>query len=68
VQRAAAVRGVPVVAVAGRAQLSTSETSALGFARVFELSAYEPDLCQSMRDAASLLRRTGSAVARTMLR
>jgi glycerate kinase len=68
VQRAAAAQGVPVVVVAGRAVLSSSETRHSGFARVFELRAYEPDVNRSMRDAASLLHRTGAAVARTMLR
>lgn len=68
VQQAAAARGVPVVAVAGSAELSTSETRELGFARVFELRTYEPDVHRSMRDASSLLRRAGGAVARTMLR
>jgi hypothetical protein len=56
------------VAVARRAELRASQVRSLGFARVFELRALEPDLDRSMRDAASLRRRTGEAVARTMLR
>lgn len=67
VQRAAAAQDVPVVAVTGRSELTAAETRELGFARVFELRAYEPNVDRAMRDAASLLRRTGAAVARTML-
>ena len=67
VQRAAAKHGVPVVAIAGRAELRDSEVRDLGFTRVFELRTLEPDEKRSMSDAASLLRRIGAEVARAML-
>ena len=67
VQRAAARHGVPVVAIAGRAELRDAEVRDLGFTQVFELRTLEPDERRSMSDAASLLRRIGAEVARAML-
>ena len=63
VARAAARRGVPVVAVAGRLELTAAQIAAAGFAAAYSLSDLEPDPAQSMANAAELLTRIGQRLA-----
>ena len=63
VARAAARRGIEVVAVAGRSTLSAAELAAAGIAAVYPLSDLEPDLERSRAEAAGLLRRAGQMIA-----
>ena len=67
VARAAARRGIEVVAVAGRSTLSAAELAAAGIAAVYPLSDLEPDLERSRAEAAGLLRRVGQMIARDRL-
>ena len=67
VARAAARRGIPVVAVAGRSTLTAAELAAAGIAAVYPLSDLEPDLERSRAEAAGLLRRVGQMIARDRL-
>src|SRR5690242_9707304 len=67
VARAAARRGVPVVAVAGRSALTEAELAAAGITAVYPLSDLEPDQERSRAEAARLLRRTGEMIARDRL-
>ena len=64
VARAAARRGIPVVAVAGRSTLSRAELAAAGIAAVYPLSDLEPDLERCRAEAARLLRQVGQMIAR----
>ncbi|HEY3906911.1 MAG TPA: glycerate kinase [Streptosporangiaceae bacterium] len=63
VARAAAKRGVPVVAVAGQVRLSAEEVAGAGFAAVYALVDLEPDRAVSMTRADELLRRVGAQIA-----
>ena len=63
VARAAARRGVPVVAVAGQVQLSLEEVAAAGFRAVYALSDLEPDRAVSMARAEKLLQQVGAQIA-----
>ena len=67
VARAAARRGIPVVAVAGRSTLTEGELAGAGFAAVYPLSDLEPDPARSIAEASRLLRRAGQAMARDWL-
>jgi len=67
VARAAARRGVPVIAVAGRCTLTATELAAAGITAVYPLSDLEPDQARSWAEAARLLRRTGQMIARDQL-
>jgi glycerate kinase len=60
-------RGLPVVAVAGRSGLTDEQLQDLGIARVYVLSALEPDASRSMTNAAGLLERIGEQIAREWL-
>ena len=51
VARAAARRGIPVVAVAGRSTLTAAELAAAGIAAVYPLSDLEPDPARSSAQA-----------------
>jgi glycerate kinase len=64
VARAAADRGVPVIAVAGRSTLSLDQARAAGISSIYPLSDLEPDLDRSMAGAAGLLERLGRTIAR----
>ncbi|HEV2257652.1 MAG TPA: glycerate kinase [Streptosporangiaceae bacterium] len=64
VARAAARRGIPVVAVAGRSTLTEGQLAAAGISRVYPLSDLEPDPARSSAQASTLLRRVGQALAR----
>jgi glycerate kinase len=67
VARAAARRGIEVVAVAGRSSLRKAELAAAGIAAVYALSDLEPDLERCRAEAARLLRRIGQMIARDRL-
>jgi glycerate kinase len=67
VARAAARRGVGVIAVAGRSTLREPELAAAGIAAVYALSDLEPDLERCRAEAARLLRRIGQMIARDRL-
>ena len=67
VARAAARRGIGVVAVAGRSTLGKAELAAAGITAVYPLSDLEPDLERCRTEAARLLRRIGQMIARDRL-
>jgi glycerate kinase len=67
VARAAARRGIAVVAVAGRSTLREAELAAAGIAAVYPLTDLEPDLVRCRAEADRLLRRTGQMIARDRL-
>jgi len=67
VAQAAARRGIPVVAVAGRSTLTVGELARAGITTAYTLSDLEPDPVRSSAEAAALLRRVGRAVARDRL-
>ncbi|WP_431954063.1 glycerate kinase [Nocardia lijiangensis] len=60
---AARAAGVPVVAVAGRVQLTPNELHTAGFTACYPLSDLQPDPTRSMADAAQLLERIGARIA-----
>jgi glycerate 2-kinase len=64
VARAAAKAGVPVIAVAGRLQLSQQRLQEAGISAAYPLSDLEPDPARSIANAASLLRQLGRHIAR----
>ena len=64
VARAAARRGIPVVAVVGRSTLTEDQLATTGISRVYALSDLEPDPARSSAQASTLLRRVGQALAR----
>jgi glycerate kinase len=64
VARAAARRGIPVVAVAGRSTLTAAELTAAGISAVYTLADLEPDPARSSAQASQLLRQVGQALAR----
>jgi glycerate kinase len=67
VARAAARAGVPVVAVAGRLQLSPQQLHEAGISAAYALSELEPDAARSIANASSLLRRIGARIAQDWL-
>ncbi|NDK91240.1 glycerate kinase [Gordonia desulfuricans] len=62
VTKAAAARGVPVVAVAGRCMLTEQQTRAAGFDRVYALTDIEPDLDRCMTHGAALLQEVAATI------
>lgn len=64
---AAARAGVPVVAVAGRNTLPTARLAAAGITAVYPLSELEPDVSNSINNAAQLLREVGRQIAKEWL-
>jgi glycerate kinase len=64
VARAAARRGIPVVAVVGRSTLTEDQLATTGISRVYALTDLEPDPARSSAQASTLLRRVGRALAR----
>ena len=64
VARAAARRGIPVIAVAGRNMLTETQLAEAGITAAYPLSDLEPDPVRSLAEAGSLLERVGRAVAR----
>jgi glycerate kinase len=67
VARAASRARVPVVAVAGRTELSQNQLERAGIAAAYPLSDLEPDPARSMANAAVLLRRVGRRIAAEQL-
>jgi glycerate 2-kinase len=67
VARAAARRGIPVVAVAGRSTLTAAQLAGADIAAVYPLSDLEPDPVRSSAEASALLRRAGRTLARDRL-
>jgi len=63
VARAAARRGVPVAAVAGRVLLTDADLAAAGFVAAFPLTAIEPDPALSIARAPDLLAQIGQQIA-----
>jgi len=63
VARAAGRLGVPVVAVAGHCLLTLDELADAGLRAAYSLSALEPNLAVSMRDAPRLLAQVGEMIA-----
>ena len=64
---AAARAGIPVVAVAGRLQLSPPRLHEAGIAAAYALADLEPDLRRSIANASPLLRRIGAQIAKEWL-
>jgi len=64
VARAAARRGIPVIAVAGRNMLTEAQLAEAGITAAYPLSDLEPDPVRSVAEAGPLLERVGRAVAR----
>jgi glycerate kinase len=64
VARAAARRGIPVIAVAGRNMLTEAQLAEAGITAAYPLSYLEPDPVRSVAEAGPLLERVGRAVAR----
>ena len=63
----AAQTGVPVVAVAGRLQLSPPQLREAGISAAYPLTDLEPDLDRSIANASPLLRRAGAQIAKDWL-
>ena len=64
VARSAARADIPVVAVAGRLQLSPSRLREAGISAAYPLTDLEPDLDRCIANAGLLLRRVGAQIAR----
>lgn len=67
VARAARARGIPVLAVCGRAELAAADLAAAGFEAVYALTDLEPDPDRCLAQAGPLLRRLVARVARDWL-
>ena len=67
VARAAARAGIPVVAVAGRLQLSATRLREAGISGGYALTALEPDVDRCIANAGPLLRRLGGQIAKDWL-
>ena len=67
VARAAARRGIPVTAVAGRSTLTAAQLAAAWITAVYPLSDLEPDQARCSAEARVLLERVGRAIARDRL-
>ncbi|MFI6871257.1 glycerate kinase [Nocardia sp. NPDC050406] len=65
---AARAAGIPVLAVAGRIQLSAAQVRAAGFAAAQALSDLEPNPERCIANAADLLRRVGERIGADGLR
>ncbi len=63
VNAAAAVAGVPTIAVCGRLALTPDQLQEAGFAGAYSLSSYESDPQRSMEQAGPLLERVGRQLA-----
>ena len=64
---AAGRAGIPVVAVAGRLQLSPPRLHEAGITAAYALADLEPDLRRSIANASPLLRRIGAQIAKEWL-
>lgn len=59
---------IPVVAVAGRCDLTAAELRAAGIARAYALTDLEPDIARCIADAGPLVERLGERIAADWLR
>jgi glycerate kinase len=66
VAAAARARGITVIAVAGRNELTPLQLAAAGIERVYALSDLEPDTARSIAAAGPLLRRIGESIGRDL--
>jgi glycerate 2-kinase len=60
--------GIPVVAVAGRCDLTPAQLNAAGIARAYALTDLEPDIARCIAGAGPLLERLGTLIAADWLR
>jgi glycerate 2-kinase len=67
VARAATRVGIPVVAVAGRLQLSPPQLQEAGISAAYALTDLEPDLDRCIANASPLLRRVSAQIAKEWL-
>jgi glycerate 2-kinase len=67
VARAAARSGIPVVAIAGRLQLSPQQLRQAGIAAAYALTDLEPDLNRCILNASALLQQVGAQIAKDWL-
>jgi glycerate 2-kinase len=67
VARAAAKAGIPVVAVAGRLQLSVARLQEAGISAAYALTDLEPDLDRCIANAGALLRQIGAKITKDRL-
>jgi glycerate kinase len=67
VARAAARAEIPVIAVAGRLQLSPSRLREAGISAAYPLTDLEPDLDSCIANAPTLLHRIGAQIAKEWL-
>jgi glycerate kinase len=67
VARAAARSGIPVVAIAGRLQLSPQQLRQAGIAAAYALTDLEPDLNRCIMNASALLQQVGAQIAKDWL-
>jgi glycerate 2-kinase len=63
VAQAVGATGIPVVAVAGRCEVTPAQLAEVGIARAYTLAELEPDVARSMTNAAALLTRVGERIA-----
>lgn len=63
VARAAAARGIPVVAVCGRTTLEEGQAAAAGFGEVYALTGLESDVNRCIAEAAPLLEQLGTQIS-----
>jgi glycerate 2-kinase len=66
VAAAARRRGIPVIAVAGRNELTPAQLGTAGIERVYTLSDLEPDTARSIAAAGPLLRGAGELIGRDL--
>ncbi|MEO5778479.1 MULTISPECIES: glycerate kinase [Arthrobacter] len=62
VARAAALAGVPIIAVCGRTTLTAEQLSAAGFQATFALTSIEDDVETCINEAGRLLEQLGTAI------
>ncbi|MCY1673352.1 glycerate kinase [Pseudarthrobacter sp. SL88] len=66
VARAAAARGIPVIAVCGRTSLEHSQTAAAGFEDVYALTELETDVNRCLSEAGELLEQLGTQISKRL--
>lgn len=62
IARTARQRGIPVIAVAGRNELTKSQAADAGLSAVYAMTDLEPDVAVSMRDAERLLAQVADRI------
>lgn len=66
VARAAAARGIPVIAVCGRTTLEHSQAAAAGFEDVYALTELETDVNRCISEAGELLEQLGTQISKRL--